>query len=207
MPVQLGTRGQPDFTEPIALMMDCHRRIERFLSVLARVLERYGRRDLDDEGRDALRTALDYFASAAPRHTEDEEQSLFPRMRRCADAAGREAMAQIDELESDHREAEAAHARLDVIGRRWLDVGRLDGNRRDELDVLLATMTATYARHIRIEDQCVFTLAGRVLDDEALAAVGREMQQRRAAAPGRPGSRCAERRQRTLADASSAGKP
>lgn len=198
MPIPLGSKGQPDFTEPIALMMDCHRRIEHFLEVLTRVFNRYSRGELDAQGREALTTALDYFASAAPRHTADEEQSLFPRMRACADPAIREAMAQMDQLEADHRDAEAAHIRLDTIGRRWLDVGRLTVAERDELEALLTAMTATYARHIRIEDQSVFVLARGALDAQALTAVGREMKQRRVDAPGRPDSRCAQRRRRTL---------
>ena len=66
MPINLGTTGQPDFTEPIDLMMDCHRRIEHFLGVLQRVAGRYTDQPLDAQGRDALETALNYFRSAAP---------------------------------------------------------------------------------------------------------------------------------------------
>ncbi len=125
MPVNVGTTGQPDFTQPIELMMDCHRRIEHFLAVLQKLAERYANRPLDDEGRAALETAMNYFRSAAPRHTADEEESLFPRMRQVDDPQVRQAMAQIDRLESDHRRAEAAHARLDELGRRWLNDGTL----------------------------------------------------------------------------------
>ena len=50
MPIPLGTTGQPDFTQPIELMMDCHRRIEHFLGVLQRVVERYADQPLDAVG-------------------------------------------------------------------------------------------------------------------------------------------------------------
>jgi len=198
MPVPLGSQGQPDFTEPIALMMDCHRRIEHFLGVLRRVVGRCAHAPLDREAREALATALNYFASAAPRHTADEERSLFPRMRAVDDPRVREAMAQIDRLESDHRRAEAAHARLDLLGRRWLDAGALPPADAAEFAGLLGELSRAYAEHIPIEDDGVFVLAGRVLDEPALRAIGREMRDRRAEAPGRPGSRCAQRRREHL---------
>jgi hemerythrin-like domain-containing protein len=202
MPVPLGSKGQADFTQPIELMMDCHRRIEHFLTILQKLAERYATQPLNDEGREALDTALSYFRSAAPRHTADEEESLFPRMRCIHDLRVREAMAQIDRLESDHRKAEAAHARLDELGRRWLADGTLPTNAFDEFRELLGELAQAYGEHIPIEDDSVFVLAKYVLDDEQLQAIGEEMRQRRIEDPGRPGSRCAQRRQQQLASQS-----
>ena len=196
MPVPLGANGQADFTQPIELMKDCHRRIEHFLEVLCKVVDRYGTCGLDDEGRGALDTALNYFRQAAPRHTADEERSLFPRMRNSDDPEVRAAMTELDRLEADHRQAQIAHDRVDRIGRDWLDTGRLDRGARTELSVLLRELTSTYVEHIRLEDETVFVLASRALDAQSLAEVGREMQRRRIEAPGRSGSRCAQRRLR-----------
>lgn len=200
MPLPLGTTGQPDFDQPIELMMDCHRRIEHFLRVLERVVAQHRDQPLDNEAAEALDTALNYFASAAPRHTADEEQSLFPRMRRTGDPRVTRAMAHIDRLESDHREAEQAHARLDELGRRWLRDGALDAAAFTELRHLLKALSVAYREHIPLEDDSVFILAAEVLDADALRAVGEEMKQRRAADPGRPGSRCAQRRRDRLAE-------
>lgn len=197
MVIPMGTRGQPDFSQPIELMMDCHRRIERFLGVLVQMVNRYGRpapQSLDEQGRQALQTALDYFAQAAPRHTADEEESLFPRMRQIHDPEVQAALAELDRLEADHRKAAAAHARVDELGRRWLSAGILDGSDLEELVVLLDDLSATYAQHIRLEDKRVFVLASQALDQAALEQVGREMKDRRLQNPGRPGSRCAARR-------------
>jgi len=187
MPVLLGSKGQADFTEPVELLMDCHRRIENFLEVLKRVVDEYGDRELDQQARDALSTSLNYFRHAAPRHTEDEEQSLFPRMRKADDAQVRRVMAAMQRLESDHRKMEAAHARVDQIGQRWLADGRLDSDTHDEVRALLSEMATAYAQHIRLEDEEVFVLASKVLDTRALAEVGEEMKLRRVAAPGRQG--------------------
>jgi hemerythrin-like domain-containing protein len=109
-------------------------------------------------------------------------------------------MAQLDRLEADHRQAEAAHARLDVLGRQWLATGRLAPVAHAEFEGLLRTLSATYAEHIQLEDHTVFMLAAQVLDAPALRSVGSEMKQRRIADPGRAGSRCAVRRA-DLADA------
>ena len=198
MPIPLGTTGQPDFTQPIELMMDCHRRIEHFLGVLQRVVERYADQPLDAQGREALETALNYFQSAAPRHTADEEQSLFPRMRAVDNPQVHQAMAQIDRLESDHRKAEAAHARLDELGRTWLAVATLPANALAECRALLDELSTAYGEHIPIEDESVVVLAKRVLDEQQLQAVGEEMRKRRMDDPGRAGSRCAERRKKNL---------
>ncbi len=198
MPVPMGSKGQADFTQPIDLLMDCHRRIENFLEVLKRVVDEYGGRELDQQARDALTTSLNYFRQAAPRHTEDEEQSLFPRMRKADDAQVRGVMAAMDRLESDHRKMEAAHARVDEVGLRWLADGQLDSDTHAEVRALLNEMAAGYAQHIRLEDEEVFVLASKVLDAETLTAVGEEMKQRRVDDPGRSGSRCAERRAQEL---------
>jgi hypothetical protein len=37
---------------------------------------------LNEEQRGAFEAALRYFREAAPKHTADEEESLFPRLRR-----------------------------------------------------------------------------------------------------------------------------
>jgi len=198
MPIPIGSKGQADFNQPIELMMDCHRRIENFLGVLRRVVDEYRDRELDPQARDALTTSLNYFRQAAPRHTEDEEQSLFPRMRKAEDAQVREVMAELGRLENDHRKMEAAHRRVDEIGRRWLDDGRLDSTTHAEIQSLLSEMSSAYAQHIRLEDEEVFVLASKVLGADALAAVGEEMKQRRMDDPGRPDSRCAQRRAREL---------
>jgi formiminotetrahydrofolate cyclodeaminase/hemerythrin-like domain-containing protein len=188
MVVQLGTKGQPDSTQPIAWLMDCHRRIEHFLEVLINVTRTYEHRELDDEGRRALTVALDYFRHAAPRHTADEEHSLFPRMRNSDDRKMRESLEALDRLEDDHRKVEAAHQRVDQLGRRWLDARTLDQPSHAELTGLLSELAASYAKHIELEDQRVFVLAEQMLDADAMQAIGREMRQRRSDAPPQPPS-------------------
>ena len=79
MPVQIGGRSH-SFSQPTGLLSECHRRIEMFLSTLMGVAEVIDRSPTEDAAR-ALASALRYFGEAAPKHTADEEESLFPRLR------------------------------------------------------------------------------------------------------------------------------
>lgn len=70
----------------------------------------------------------------------------------------------------------------------------------DEAGRLLAVLQhlqALYARHIAVEDNQVFPLAGTLLESDALAEVGREMATRRGLDPDNlPGiSHCQVRKQ------------
>lgn len=198
MPIPLGTQGQADFSQPIELLMDCHRRIEHFLKVLDRVAQEYVNRPLDQQGREALETSLNYFKQAAPRHTADEEESLFPRLRQNDQPHAMQVMDRIDRLEADHRQAEVAHEHIDQLGRQWLDAGTLPTSDLLKFETMLHALTLDYQRHIELEDHEVFTLAAQVLDEKLLAQVGNEMRQRRELNPGRPGSRCALKRMQAL---------
>lgn len=78
MPVQIGAHAH-SFSDPTGLLSDCHRRIKMFLGSLQHVAEVIDR-PLTDDARAALESALRYFRESAPKHTADEEESLFPRL-------------------------------------------------------------------------------------------------------------------------------
>jgi hemerythrin-like domain-containing protein len=179
MPIRLGDRPLADFSQPLQMLHDCHRRIEHFLDVLSRVAAECGDGELNDDARRALGTALTYFSEAAPRHTADEEQSLFPRMRTSLDPAVQAALIELDRLEADHRRAEDMHERVDALGRRWLAAGTLADAEFAELRSLLEELTAIYTTHIRQEEERVFVAAARALTANDLQKVGEEMRQRR----------------------------
>lgn len=180
MGVNLGDKPLAGFNEPIEMMKDCHRRIEHFLDVLRKVERRFGESTLDEEGRHALEVALRYFREAAPRHTADEEQSLFPQIRRSQNSDARAVMADLDPLERDHRRCEACHELVDRVVCDRLETGRLDEARRRRLRAALDELATVYAAHIRLEEEQVFVVASRMLKSEELREIGEEMKQRRA---------------------------
>ncbi len=179
MPVALGTQGQPGFDRPFELMSDCHRRIEHFLAVLRRALERYAKRELDDECSNALRTAQRYFREGAPRHTEDEEVSLFPRLRALGRENLRELLDAADRLEREHEEAERIHAAVDARIDRWLGGLRLTPDEARAMASDLDALDRLYSQHIAFEDRVLFPAAARALGREAMRRIGEEMAARR----------------------------
>jgi hemerythrin-like domain-containing protein len=179
MLVTIGQSADHGFDSPLGLLSDCHRRIERFLSVLATIARVRRGGPLPDADRQALEGALRYFDTAAPRHSADEEESLFPRLRAAPDGAARAAWNALARLEADHRVAEAHHDAVRAICVRWLSEGTLPAVEAETLARHLGGLERLYAEHIRIEDRELFPAAGRALSAADLEAVGREMAARR----------------------------
>ena len=177
MPIQIG-QTESDFSNPLGLLSDCHRRIERFLGVLTKVCERAKGQHMQPDEEDALETALAYFRNSAPKHTADEEESLFPRLRGAAAAV--DCMAR---LEGDHQTAGRDHETVDAIGRQWLAEGTLGAEPFREMSQALERLAVLYAQHIAIEDTELFPLAAKVMRAGELAEVGREMAERRGLSP------------------------
>ncbi|HQZ37971.1 MAG TPA: hemerythrin domain-containing protein [Vicinamibacterales bacterium] len=182
MPIKIGQRADHGFDEPLGLLSDCHRRIEHFLATLVMVTKARGGGALPDPDRRALEAALRYFDTAAPRHSADEEESLFPRLRAAAGSATQPALDALRRLEGDHREAERHHEQVSQLVRQWLSNGTLPEGEVQILTAGLATLERLYRDHIAVEDHEVFPAAGRVLSPADLEAVGREMAARRGVA-------------------------
>jgi hemerythrin-like domain-containing protein len=179
MPVQIGAKRESAFDNPIGLLTDCHRRIENFLAVLLRLGEQARGMPLDSEQRTSLETALGYFRESAPKHTADEEDSLFPRLRSIERADVQRALASIEALESDHAAAALRHAELDELGRRWLDSGSLNAPDASRFNAVARELDALYQAHIAVEEREVFPLASSAIDGDQRLSIGREMAARR----------------------------
>lgn len=178
MPVQIGQKSPEMKTDPLGLLSDCHRRVEMFLGVLQAAATLDGR-NLNDEERRSLDNALRYFREAAPKHTADEEQSLFPRMRRAGSPEAQAALAELDKLEADHRWADPLHAQVDELGRKWLSAGALEAADAAGFHDAISQLGAMYARHIEVEEKVVFPAASRCLAKDEQQRIGLEMTARR----------------------------
>jgi hemerythrin-like domain-containing protein len=179
MLLNVGRQTDHGFDEPLGLLSDCHRRIEHFLKVLATIAGRPGASGLSAAERAQLQGALTYFATAAPKHTADEEQRLFPRLEAASDESARHALDVVRWLERDHRRADAHHAAVDQLGRRWLAENALSDEAVSDLRHHLAELRELYRAHIAVEDHELFPAAARVLSTSELHAIGREMAARR----------------------------
>ena len=179
MPVVIGAKPESDFTDPIGMLGDCHRRIVRFLGVLVSLARQRKGAPLLDAERTLLSTSLQYFREAAPKHTADEEESLFPRLRRLNAPQIDAVLARIDSLEQDHESADRSHAEVDRLGQLWLANGRLSSEESSHLEKLVGELETMYRRHIGAEDTEVFPFAQRMLARADREAIGAEMAARR----------------------------
>jgi hemerythrin-like domain-containing protein len=177
VPVQIGAKAHP-FSDPTGLLSDCHRRIEMLLGALEGVASVIDR-PLTEETRAALESALRYFREAAPKHTADEEESLFPRMRQKRDPNLEAAIRKLEPLEHDHVLAGSLHAEMEELGQRYLAAGSLEPTGVDAFRKAIVSLVSLYKQHISIEDDLVFPLAERLLCDADKAAIANEMAARR----------------------------
>lgn len=178
MPVQIGTMSH-SFSDPTGLLSDCHRRVEMFMGSLRAVADSADAA-LSEDSRRALDTALRYFREAAPKHTADEEDSLFPRLRVIDKPELEAALQHLATLENDHRWAEPLHATVDWLGRKYMEQGRLSDTDASVFRISVNQLHEMYRRHIEIEDSEVFPIAARILPEDLKREIAAEMAARRA---------------------------
>ena len=176
MAIQIGAKPDSGFDDPIGMLKDCHRRIEHFLNILCLVAERPGDRSLTEEERAAVKAALQYFHTGGERHTLDEEESLFPRIRI---ASGDEGLKVLERLERDHAHAADLHESVDWLYTTWISDGVLNPSDQQRLAFKTASLKKLYEEHIEIEETIIFPSAQDVLSSQALAEIGSEFDTRR----------------------------
>ncbi|MGH9604893.1 MAG: hemerythrin domain-containing protein [Terracidiphilus sp.] len=179
MLLQIGQKPEHDFSEPIGLLEDCHKRILYFMQTLVTLADSAGATPLNADDRNALERSLFYFQNAGPRHNADEEESLFPQLQNHSGAHSEHLFERLASLAKDHRRAETQHFEIDAIGSRWLSAGVLCSSDRARLRALAHSLSDFYAHHIAIEEEEVFPAARRILSAVEKETVGRAMAERR----------------------------
>lgn len=176
MAIQIGAKPDSGFDDPIGMLQDCHRRIERFLHVLCFVATQASCRSLNEEEAAAITAALHYFQEAGLRHNADEEESLFPRLRA---AHLDDSDASLADLEADHRRTEQLHRQVEALYQKWIDSSALTSSEQQALLSATSELQRIYIEHIHLEELIVFPRAAQVLDKDSIAAIGLEFQARR----------------------------
>ncbi|MDE3186454.1 MAG: hemerythrin domain-containing protein [Acidobacteriota bacterium] len=176
MPVVIGAKPDSGFDDPIGMLKDCHRRIESFLGILFQVCRRARGRALSGEERHAVESALRYFAQSGPRHNEDEEQSVFPRLRASGPSGTTE---EVERLEAEHHEATAHHDEAALLYAKWIANGSLGDEDENRLLLRTGQLQSLYEEHIRIEEEVVFPRAAALFNQQTLGEIGGEFKARR----------------------------
>lgn len=172
----------PDVSDPLRLMEHCHKKIEAHLESLACAIELLHNKTAEDTKTAfaLIDAAHIHLAGPGVKHTEDEEVSLFPRIRERGGNAGEEVFAAMSELETQHRTAKQLEADFfDMV----LNLPRSGGElEKKDLERFAATVTAIielYRPHISLENTLVFPIAARVLTPEDIQQLGSEILARR----------------------------
>lgn len=167
------------FEVPLEMLSVCHHRVERQCTTLRRLVPHLAAHGVDGDARSAAAAVLRYFETAAPDHHADEETDLFPAL--IESMAGSDAVCIRDlvaTLTADHRQLETLWRRLRPL-LQALAAGQPQPLMASDVDPLLGL----YTQHIAREDAELLPLAARLLDEPALATVGRAMRERRGVAP------------------------
>jgi hemerythrin-like domain-containing protein len=152
--------------------MACHRRIEQRLDTL---LNAAGQIETDCAGAlTAIQNSLRFMDTSGERHTEDEEASLFPRLRQKLSS---EEISFLDSLEAQHVEAGSTYSELKEAALALAAEPSTDSIRRYR--ECADRLRSLYREHIRAEDEILTAMARRSLDAGELHEISREMRSRR----------------------------
>ncbi len=184
MAIKIGEKpAESLLNNPLGLLYSCHRRVEHFFNVMVTVTQAAQGGTLSEGQRHALKSALRYFREAAPLHTLDEEESLFPRMLKFQNPKIKTMLDKLEGLKHGHREAEDNHQKIDQWIQEWLNKGTLSEEKVPRLSEYLNRLSDFYQAHILMEETDVFPLAETLLDQSEIGAIGQEMVIRRGLDP------------------------
>ncbi|MCC6585599.1 MAG: hemerythrin domain-containing protein [Bryobacterales bacterium] len=158
-------------SHPLEHLTACHRRIEQRLELLVKAGEVFEMNPT--AAREAIQSACAFMERSGVQHTEDEEQSLFPRLAPHLEAGEAEF---VGALEAEHKVADAAYARLQQA------IAGLPESLAEYCEAA-KSLREIYQRHIAVEDDKLMALGGRVLSPGELYAISREMRARRGLGP------------------------
>ena len=167
--------------DPLQHLEACHERIEQHLQILERAVGalRSTQEDECQQAREALSKALSFLKTMGELHTQDEEDSLFPRLRAYLGddpyALG-ELMVMLD---TQHREKEGVYAELvGCVSAFPAAPSAPTAEQAGRCEGLVAQLTGIYRPHILIENERLLPLSGECLPKAALDEIREEMRQR-----------------------------
>jgi hemerythrin-like domain-containing protein len=166
------------FEQPFEMLSACHDRVRRSLFLLVRLQGHVTNHGVDEQAKQAATDVLRYFNVAAPAHHEDEERHIVPALMQSEDA---DLRAAANRILIDHARISSA----------WTDLApflRLveAGHRPDRQQFVQAVdrFVRVHEDHLALEDNVAFPGARahhESCGQAAVAAIGQEMAQRRAA--------------------------
>jgi hemerythrin-like domain-containing protein len=161
--------------DAVDMLLACHQRIRNFTGLAVRLADAHAA--AAPEIANAADAVHRYYSIALPLHEADENDSVYPRLRRnLTDARERESLqAMVDQ-----------HGPIDEVVARLLPLWAEVKNAPDRLPSLAPKLRADAARlqelwreHLDLEEEIVFPLIRARLTNDDLKAIHSEMKQRR----------------------------
>jgi pyridoxamine 5'-phosphate oxidase len=167
------------YDQPLEMWIDCHKRIARMNALLQRLVDHLKHHAVDKHAGVTATSIRRYFDEAAPRHHEDEEVDLFPRLlerlRAQGNAEATQAITQaIDTLLADHAEM---HDLYQVVRAQLQQVEAGRDPHFDDTQIML--FVTRYRAHIEVEESVIAPALKRALKAKDLKDIGRAMAARR----------------------------
>ncbi|WP_321472900.1 hemerythrin domain-containing protein [uncultured Paludibaculum sp.] len=151
---------------PLDHLKACHRRIEERLDTMERAAARLETHR--DRALEAFESAFHFMDTSGVMHTEDEELSVFPRLRPLMEPG---ELSYLAGLEHEHTEAHRLYTELKDIYSAPGDVSQIKS--------VVSRLATLYRAHIQSEDKTLQGYAAQHLVQEDLAAISAEMKARR----------------------------
>lgn len=168
MSIQITTDTVAD-ERPLDLLYACHDKVRRFTRLAGQLGRHVLTQGADAQARDAATQILRYFELALPNHHADEEEDVFPALRRLDDA---DICAAIAALEAEH---DVLHGLWDEVA-PWLR--RVVAGEAEPAPNCLPRFVADYAVHAEREERDVFSAIER-LPAAVVDAIALRMRTRR----------------------------
>jgi hemerythrin-like domain-containing protein len=163
------------FDQPVEMWLACHERVQRFAALLSRLADHLSSQGADEDAQVTAVSIRRYFNEAAPRHHEDEEIDMFPRLRDRLDSEHDKTVLDVlEQVEADHLEMAGLWKRLDAT------LAEVSRGKRVTLEQSLIDRFATmYRHHIDAEERVVLPALKKALSRSDWQAIGRSMAERR----------------------------
>jgi len=162
------------FEQPFDMLLACHERVERTLTLLERLTLHVDQHGVDAAARSAAADVLRYFDVAAPQHHQDEERHVFPRLG--ADLA--------QTLQQEHLQLNRLWCGLRDTLTAW--IGSVGQPMSPSVRTDSVRFIALYRQHAATEEAHAFPDARGQMSAPEQAAMGNEMRKRRQMPPSPP---------------------
>lgn len=161
--------------QPIEILKACHERVINHCEIMQRLSEHLKKTGVDEQAMLASKNLLRYFELAAKNHHEDEEKNLFPML--LDSMAGSDAVCIkeiINTLKNEHLLLENIWHKINAPLKLVASGIHVE---IDESQIKL--LTEIYKKHINLEENELFPMAKRLLNEEQLKHMSHDMTQRR----------------------------